>query len=640
DTGYGFDTIGDVLNISPILLEKYVDAAEEIVREVMKDTEGRIPVSTVSGESFKSKSAPDQSGKWLPFANQATVESSWKAPHPGKYRITVDMKVAGSDEATVHSANLKLKANGKEVEQRNLGWDNRKSIQLQGTLKATKGTVRLSLDISEHQKPAEGENSLGLVINTVKIEGPLDGSFREYPKDYYLVFMDGTPPTEAAARIAYMQKVVRNLADRAFRRPVDEPMLKRLVNLAETASRQPGMTFEAGVGHALTAILASPRFLFRAEIQPEPNNPGHIVPIDEFALASRLSYFLWSSLPDEQLYALAREKKLRANIQSEVARMLKDPKGNRFVRNFVGQWLQTRDVTTINVNAARILRVKNEDTAKFFGQNVRRAMRDETDMLFGYILKENRSALELLDSDYTFLNESLAKFYGIQGVKGTEMRKVSLTPESNRGSVLTHASFLVVTSNPTRTSPVKRGLFVLENILGTPAPPAPPNVPTLEEAKKSGSKMTMREMMVIHREKPLCAACHQRMDPIGLGLENFNALGMWRDQEDGLPIDSAGQLITGEKFNNVAELSKILASTRRMDFYRCISEKLLTYALGRGPEYYDATTIEKMAEQLEADGGKLQNLVVGIVQSAPFQKRRGDGDQFATPKPVSERKKK
>jgi hypothetical protein len=210
------------------------------------------------------------------------------------------------------------------------------------------------------------------------------------------------------------------------------------------------------------------------------------------------------------------------------------------------------------------------------------------------------------------------------------MRRVTLKSGSKRGSVLTHASFLVVTSNPTRTSPVKRGLFVLENLLGTPAPPAPPNVPTLEEAKKGGSRsMTMREAMVLHREKPLCASCHARMDPIGLGLENFNALGQWRDQENGKPIDTAGQLITGEKFNNVAELSKILATSRRMDFYRCLAEKLLTYALGRGPEYFDSPTIDHLAEKLDRDGGRLKILLYGIVESAPFQKRRGDGEKFA-----------
>lgn len=630
DTGYGFDTIGDVLNLSPILLEKYLDAAQEIVSDLQAKASGRVPVVTLNPDQFKVRGDTNKNAKWLAFAKSATAELTRTIQHPGRYKITVDMRVGGSDEATVHSANLALRVNGKELGKRNLGWDYRKSIALEASTELKKGTATLALNLSEHQKPLAGENQLGLAVNSVKLQGPLDGSVLEYPKEYYRIFPDGPAPSDANARREYARKILRQLADRAFRRPVDEPTLDRLVTLAGKVAQQPGMSFEQGIGHALTAILTSPRFLFRAEIQPEPDNPGKAVPLDEFALASRLSYFLWSSLPDDELLDLARAGKLRANLRPQVDRMLEDKRSDRFIRNFVGQWLQTRDVTTINVNASRILGIRNEETGRYFGQRVRQAMRDETDLLFGHILRENRSALELLVSDYTFLNEPLANFYGIPGVRGNEMRRVTLKSGSKRGSVLTHASFLVVTSNPTRTSPVKRGLFVLENLLGTPAPPAPPNVPTLEEAKKGGSRsMTMREAMVLHREKPLCASCHARMDPIGLGLENFNALGQWRDQENGKPIDTAGQLITGEKFNNVAELSKILATSRRMDFYRCLAEKLLTYALGRGPEYFDSPTIDHLAEKLDRDGGKLKILLYGIVESAPFQKRRGDGEKFA-----------
>ncbi|HTD68277.1 MAG TPA: DUF1588 domain-containing protein, partial [Candidatus Limnocylindria bacterium] len=315
-----------------------------------------------------------------------------------------------------------------------------------------------------------------------------------------------------------------------------------------------------------------------------------------------------------------------------VDRMLKDDKGKRFTRNFTGQWLQTRDVETVSIDAQRILRARRgEDVEKIFNGGIRRAMRQETEMLFGYLVKENRPLTELLSSDYTFLNERLANFYGIEGVKGQEMRKVSLTKDSHRGSLLTHGSYLLVTSNPTRTSPVKRGLFVLDNLLGTPAPPAPPNVPALEEVKRNSDRqLTMRETMEIHREKPICASCHARMDPIGLALENFNAIGKFRDMEAGKPIDTAGQLITGEKFTNTVELARILVSSRKKDFYRCATEKLLTYATGRGVEYYDAPTIEKVMEQLERDSGKIRTLIYGIVESAPFQMRRGDGDRLLT----------
>jgi hypothetical protein len=229
------------------------------------------------------------------------------------------------------------------------------------------------------------------------------------------------------------------------------------------------------------------------------------------------------------------------------------------------------------------------------------------------------------------VNDKLAEYYGMPAVKGGDMRKVSLTRESRRAGYLTHGSFLLVTSNPTRTSPVKRGLFVLDNLLGTPAPPAPPNVPELEETKRNADKiLTMRQTMEIHREKALCASCHARMDPIGLALENFNALGKFRETEQGEPIDTAGELVTGEKFNNVQELVKVLTTSRKRDFYRCATEKLLTYATGRGVEYYDAPTIDKIVESLERDGGKARTWIYGVVESAPFQKRRGDGSRLLT----------
>jgi hypothetical protein len=630
DTGYGFDTIGDVLTISPMLMEKYIDAAHEIVQKVLANGELRVPTTYVGLEQFKEKNGAKRSMKNLSFDSNVLVTASREVKHPGPYKLTVDLEVAGSREATVHSAKLALIVNGKEIERRDLGWDNRRNISVSDQLVLSKGSHQITLELVPDRQPAEGENRLHANINAVSLHGPLDGTYMERPQEYRRVFMDGPPPADAAARKAYAEKIIRFYATRAYRRTVDDATLNKLTSLAVKSAAEPGMTFEKGVGEALVAILASPRFLFRAEIQPEPNNPGKVVPIDEFALASRLSYFLWSSLPDDELLALARDGKLRTNLRAQVDRMLKHDKGRRFIRNFAGQWLQTRDVETLNIDARRILRIRdNEEANRIFSGQVRRAMRQETEMLFGHLLRENRPLTELLSSDYTFLNEALANFYGIPGVKGQEMRKVSLKPEYNRGSILTHGTYLVVTSNPTRTSPVKRGLFVLENLLATPAPPAPPNVPELEEAKKAmEGPQTMRRLMEVHREKPLCASCHARMDPIGLALENFNAVGKFRDKENGLPIDTAGQLVTGEKFNNVLELAKVLTTSRRKDFYRCATEKMLTYALGRGVEYYDAPTIDKIVAELERDGGKARTLLYGIVESAAFQKRRGDGDRL------------
>jgi hypothetical protein len=630
DTGYGFDTIGDVLNISPLLMEKYIDAAQEIVGKILASGEARIPTTYVDLGQFKDKGDAKKSLKNLPFETNAAFAATKDVKNPGPYKLTVDLEVQGSREATVHSATIVLKVDGKEIERRGLGWDQRRNISVSDEALMAKGPHAIGIEIIPGRPPEEGENKLHAVVNAVSLHGPLDRSVLERPKEYLKVFVDGPPAADPKARHAYAEKILRRFATRAYRRVVDAPTLAKLVAIAERTEREPGMTFEKGIGEALTAMLASPRFLFRAEIQPEPNNPSKIVPVDEFALASRLSYFLWSSLPDDELLALARDGKLRGNLRPQVDRMLRDEKSRRFVRNFAGQWLQTRDVETLNFDARRILRLRRgEEPEKFFNGQIRRAMRVETELLFGHLVQENRPLTELLTADYTFVNERLAEYYGLPAVKGQEMRRVSLAKDSHRAGYLTHGSFLLVTSNPTRTSPVKRGLFVLDNLLGTPAPPAPPNVPQLEETKRRADKiLTMRQTMEIHREKALCASCHARMDPIGLALENFNALGKYRETEQGEPIDTAGELITGEKFSSVEELVKILTTSRKRDFYRCATEKLLTYATGRGVEYYDAPTIEKVVESLEKDGAKTRTLIYGIVESAPFQMRRGDGSRL------------
>jgi len=627
DTGYGFDTIGDVLSISPMLMEKYLDAASKIVASTVRPQESKLPVVSLSAEHFKAAAPLKKTAQWLPFNQPVEVKRKYVFEHAGEYQLTVEYKTQGSSEATSHAATLALRVNDVEVATETLGWDNRNSIKFSAKAKLVEGDNIFSLVTTETEKPLEGEKPLNLVVASVAVTGPLDGRVKVYPKEYYRVFHKGGPPKEQAEREAYARDILRRFADRAFRRPVDEPTLDRLVKLYGIAAKESNTPFENAVGYAVTAILASPRFLFRAETQPEPDNPGKVVPIDEFALASRLSYFLWSSLPDTELIELAQKGQLRAHLNDQIDRMLEDSKSQRFIENFVGQWLMTRDVEGINIDPRRILGFKDqEDGFKVFGRPQREAMRKETEMLVAYLLQENRSALELFTADYSFLNEPLAKLYGIEEVKGNQMRKVSLPKDSNRGGILTHGSLLVVTSNPTRTSPVKRGLFVLENLLDTPAPPAPPDVPTLEEVKKAGKKkMTMRETMVIHREKALCASCHARMDDLGLALENFNAIGMFRAEEEGQPIDTAGQLITGEKFSTVAELNQILATSRRADFYRCITSKLLTFALGRGMEYYDSPSIDKITADLEKNGGKMRNLIYGVVNSTPFQKRRGDG---------------
>ena len=632
DTGYGFDTIGDVLSISPLLMEKYLEAATLVVEEAVPTDGPEIAEFRFDTKAFRDERSKDWSVDWMPFDHARKMQAKPWVKFDGEYEVRVDFRIRGSDDASSNTATLKLGVGDNELAERKLGWDNSERITLKGKTSLTKGDGKLFWIATETgEPPLEDEEKLAIDVESIRIIGPLDGSQKEYPSSARHVFSEGAPPADEAHRDPYREAILRKFATRAFRRPVDEETLGRLVALARQVDQQPGNGFEDGVAEAITAILVSPRFLMRAEIQPEPDNPGKIVPIDEYSLASRLSYFLWSSIPDEELLRLAGEGKLRENLRPQVDRMLEDEKSQRFVTNFVGQWLQARDVETQGFDERRILGERDLGKArKIFNGRLRQSMRLESEAFFAHVLHENRPATELLTASYTFLNETLADWYQVEGVKGSEMRKVDLPKDSKRGGLLNQATFLIVTSNPTRTSPVKRGLFVLENFLATPAPPPAPDVPPLEASAQGKNKeLPLREILKIHAEQKLCASCHARMDPIGLALENFNALGMWRDDENGHDIDTSGQLMTGEKFKDARELSSILATARKGDFHRAITEKLMTYAVGRGVEYFDAPTIDGVVSAAEKEGGSLRHILYGIIESAPFQKRRGDGRLLA-----------
>lgn len=625
DTGYGFDNIGDVLSISPLLMEKYLTSAEEVVNLALPDdASAQIPRAEFPTADFKNASVAPT---WIPFSEETEFTLNVPVKWDGKYQLMLQYAIRGAIEATTAKAAMEISVEGndKTLSKAALGWDQRSSIDLTATAELKKGEHKVKVTLKPGKPPADGEEALYLSLQRLILQGPLGGSQKEFSKGHRMIFVDGPAPEDPAAAKAYARKIMRSFVSRAFRRPVVASDIERLVDIVEEIDKLPGKTFQDGIKQAISACLASPRFLFRAEIQPEPNNPDKIVPLDEYALASRLSFFLWSSVPDDELLSLAYNKKLRANLRQQVVRMMADPRSRRLTENFVGQWLQARDVATAPISAPTILGVaNNREAAGIFDPRLRDDMRAETFALFDFILREGRPAEELISARYSFLNERLAGFYGIDGVKGENLRPVDLTEHPERGGLLTQGTFLIVSSNPTRTSPVKRGLFVLDNLLGTPPPPAPPNVPELTEAAKQGSNPTMREMMEIHRKNPDCRGCHARMDPIGLGLENFDALGRFRKTESGKPIDTAGVLVTGEKFADVATLKAILAEKRRPDFYRTVSEKLLTYAIGRGVEYYDSTTINQLTAHMEKNDGKLIELIHAITTSAPFQSRRGD----------------
>lgn len=689
DTGYGFDNIGDVLTVSPLLLEKYMAAAETIVAGAVP-TVSRAPIEQViAGNEFREAvaSPAGTAGATIPdrppsaaspgplvvsYYKATKVSRSVRVEQAGEYRVVLNLMARGDFNFDPGRCRLTLSINGRTAWENDFKWEDRTKFQFEATENWTPGDYILSLELHPLTPVEERKTSIDMHIVSVAVRGPMAPEQWGRPANFEQFFTRDAPGTPAARR-AYAREVLKAFTTRAFRRPADAPTIERLVAIAEEHYREPGKTFEEGLGRAFVAVLASPRFVFRMEGEEAAGFWGWFRPanpfprVDEYALASRLSYFLWSTMPDDELFQLARRGALRKHLPTQVNRMLKDPRADELVRNFTGQWLQVRDVETISIDARTVLardqgkeaELRREDEefrariAAFQAQAaqpatnrpaaprgqfrrraepavqldtaLRRAMEQETELYFAHLMREDRSVLELLDSNYTFLNAPLAKLYGIEGVTGTEMRRVELPEGSPRGGVLTQGSVLVVTSNPTRTSPVKRGLFVLDNILGTPPPPPPADVPLLEDSEKAfpDREPTLKEVLAIHRENALCSSCHARMDPLGLALENFNALGMWRDQERNQPIETPGQLITGEAFRDIRELKQVLARDRRQDFYHCLTEKLLTYALGRGLDYRDVTSVDQIVAGLNAADGRFSALLMGIIESAPFQKRRG-----------------
>jgi hypothetical protein len=650
DTGNGFDNMGDVLTLSPMLLEKYLNAAQEIVSKTVPMTSKVLAEKTIPGMSFGAGGGTNNFLS-LSYYDASSVSNIFQIEHAGTYQIVLNMSANEKyvdNQFDYNKCKFIFSLDGKELFSREFNREGSKPLQYDFNQPLTTGDHKLSVEVQPLTPGVEQIRSLNLRIIGVTLRGPTEEKYYVAPANYRTFFPKDAPKS-AAARRAYASELLKNFASKAFRHPVDDRTVNRLADLAQGIYSQPGQTFEAGVAQGMTAVLASPRFLFREE-NLEPVADGKSTPfVDEFSLASRLSYFLWSSMPDDELFQQAAAGTLRKNLDAEVKRMLADPRSKALTENFCGQWLETRDIVNVPINAQAVLARDNSTGTNsgaggrggFGGRGrgarggrpqialddvLRKAMQNETYSYFGYIVHEDRDVTELIDSDYTFLNARLAQFYGLTNldVTGDDLRKVTLPADSPRGGVLTMGSVLAVTSNPTRTSPVKRGLFILDNIVGTPAPPPPANIPPLEDSESAftNHQPTLREVLSIHRTQPLCASCHDRLDPPGLALENFNALGMFREKERGQEIESGGQLITGETFDNVRELKHILATQHHTDFYRCLTEKLLTYALGRGLEYYDTQTEDQIVDQLEKNDGKFSALLMGVIESASFQKSR------------------
>jgi hypothetical protein len=408
--------------------------------------------------------------------------------------------------------------------------------------------------------------------------------------------------------------ILARIARRAFRHPVTDADIKPLLAFYQSGRRE--RDFDFGIEKSLRALLVSPDFLYRVEHDPAGAAPGAVFRISDYELASRLSFFLWSSVPDDQLLDLAETGTLHDPpvLHQQVRRMLDDTRSDALISNFAGQWLYTR---------ALAQQRPDPDAFPEFDEPLRRAFEQETQLLFQTVLREDRSVMELLDAKYTFLNQRLAEHYGISNVYGSQFRRVELT-DANRGGLLGQGSILTVTSYPNRTSVVQRGKWILDNLLGSPPPPPPANVPSLEAHAKDGRPLTMREQMETHRADPICASCHARMDPIGFALENFDGVGRWRDKDAGSAIDASGKLPSGQRFSGPAGLKELLTETPsyRDQFEATVTRKLLTYALGRGLEYYDEPVVRSILRETGPRGYTMDEIITAIVESKPFQMRR------------------
>lgn len=614
DTGYGFDNIGDVLSLSPIMLEKYLKAAENILDKAIVVGLPKPP-TTRFGATRLAGGTP-YSGDARILVSNGEMFFNYNFPVDGEYYIYVR---AYGQQGGPQPVKMAVRYAGKDLKQFDVREvaDNPGTFEVKFTAKAGEARIAVAFLNDFYQAaPAKTKRrpiDTNLIVHHVDVAGPINTVNPVYPDTHNRIFTK--KPTGAGDRVAVARELVEAFATRAFRRPVTSGELDRLMaifNLGEK-NKEP---FEKSVKLTLTAVLVSPQFLFRGEIQPEPDNPQKAHPINEYALASRLSYFLWSSMPDTELFDYARRGQLRANLAYQVQRMLRDNKAKALVQNFAGQWLMLRNLDIVS---------PDPKTYPEWDDSLKSLMRKETEMFFEHIMREDRSLFDFLIADYTFVNERLAEHYNIGGVVGDKFQKVSLAG-TQRSGVLTHGSILTITSNPTRTSPVKRGLWVLENLLATPPPPAPPDVPALDTNKEAATG-SLRVRLEKHRADPGCASCHARMDPLGFGLENFDGVGGWREKDEGHKIDPSGKLVTGESFAGPNELNKILASEKQEEFLHCMAEKMLIYALGRGLEWYDKPTLEQIARETKAGNSKFSALVMAVVKSVPFQLRRGDGER-------------
>jgi len=608
DSGDGFDNIGDVLTVSPLLTERYLSASERIARWAIST---EIPSKPIEVD-YRTRD------RKIRRVDRSTIEAEHRIDFAGDYTVRIGLpgerpRVNGQDAAPV---TLGVWMNGvliasKTVETKPSGlvyFDPYSEEELRVSLPEGDHVFRAGFvdDAFVRTLPAADsyDRRKNKFLDSIVFVGPFASTAAKESRTKILTCNPASGRRCAA-------QIVTGLANRAYRRPATRREIDALMRFVDLGSR--GRTAEQGIQLAIQAMLMSPSFLFRIEADPDPRDPKAVHDVSPFELASRLSYFLWSSMPDAELMALAVSGRLGDPqvLGTQVIRMLADPRASAFADNFAGQWLETRNLDVVK---------PDPDTFKEWDADLRDSMRRETTMFFEHVLRENRPLRDFLTADYTFLNERLATHYGISGVRGPEMRRVSLQTD-RRGGVLSQGAVLTVSSYPTRTSAVIRGKYVLQNILGTPPEPPPGDIPPLEDA--AGSGRSVREQLEWHRRNPACAACHRNMDPLGFGLENYDAIGRWRDREGAFPVDARGTLPDGQTFQTPGEMRALLAS-QLPQFSRTLTEKMMTYALGRGLKPFDRRAVDSIQRAVAADGYRLQTLVQQVVLSVPFRSRRGE----------------
>ncbi len=637
DESNGFDNIADVLKLSPSLLEQYLAAARKISSLALGDP----AIETVTQRyPLPPDISQDDHIEGLPLGTRGGILIHHNFPLDGQYdfRVFLLRNIVGYMKGLEWPHQLEITVDGERVFLAPVGGeaDNKMSdanfaaaadtidarLKSRIAVKAGPhdvGVAFLRKNSAEYDEPLEAhtrdhdlQNMNGVpLIEHVDITGPFDatGSGNTPSRRKLLTCR----PTGDADSTACARKIISTVARRAYRQPLSDADMDLLLSFYESGKKK---NFEAGIQNALAFILTSPKFLFRTESDPVNAAPGSIYRVGDLELASRLSFFIWSSIPDDELLNVATQGRLKdpAVLDQQVKRMLADPKSDALVRNFAGQWLFLRN-----------LQSSKPDGHEFpnFDDNLRQAFRRETEMFFESILRENRSVLDLLNANYTFVNERLAKHYGIPNVYGTQFRRVTLTDQTRMG-LLGQGSVLTVTSYPNRTSPVLRGKWILENILGTPPPPPPPNVPPLKENEDGVKQRSVRELMEEHRKSPACASCHAVMDPLGFSLENFDGIGEWRTKDQSGPIDASGQLADGTKVEGPVTLRQALLRHPEQ-FVGTVTEKMLTYALGRGVEFYDMPVVRGIVRDAAKNDYKFSSLIMSIVKSTPFQMRKSQG---------------